>query len=149
MHDDGEIGRQGEGQRRHGQVVGQPLRSEPPLAQIDENRTGGQAEHGDTDDEERQVVPGRHGNDSGLDDLQHQRRRGHEAESHIEADPSAGFVSRFQLMHATCHGYYAERPEFGVNASIRQRYAEARGARELTTPGTRGFPLDIRASRIA
>jgi hypothetical protein len=77
------------------------------------------------------------------------RRRGHEAKSHIEADPSAGFVSLFQLMHAICHGYYAERPEFGVNASIRQRYAEARGARELTTPGTRGFPLDIRAPRIA
>src|SRR5262249_39139777 len=42
----------------------------------------------------------------------HQRRRGHEAKSHIEADPSAGFVSLFQRMHAICHGYYAERPEF-------------------------------------
>src|SRR5262249_38303102 len=56
-------------------------------------------------------------------------------------DASAGFLSRFQLMHATCHGYYVERPEVGVNASIRQRYAEARGARELTTPGTRDFPI--------
>jgi hypothetical protein len=44
-------------------------------------------------------------------------------------------------MHATCHGYCAERPEFGANASIRQRCAEVRGARELTTLGIRGYPL--------
>src|SRR5262249_45644104 len=75
------------------------------------------------------------------DDLQHQRRRGHEAESHIEADPSAGFVSLFQLMHAICHGYYTERPQFGANASIRQRYGEARGARELTTAEDSRFPV--------
>src|SRR5262249_27602939 len=60
---------------------------------------------------------------------------GHEAESHIEADPSAGFVSLFQLMHAICHGYYTERPQSGANASIRQGYGEAE------VPASRRRPL--------
>jgi hypothetical protein len=87
LHQQGQDGCQGEAERCGAQVKRQLLRSVPLRAKVDPDRSGGEAEHRDADDEEGEVIPGRDGDDPGLDDLQHQGRRGDHAEACIERQP--------------------------------------------------------------
>ncbi len=84
LHQERQDRREGEAERGGAQVIGQLLRAVPLGAEVDPDRSGGEAEHRDADDEKREVIPGGDGNDPGFDDLQHQGRRGDQAEACIE-----------------------------------------------------------------
>ena len=68
-----------EAERRDTEMVGQQLRPEGLGAEVDPDSSGSEPEHRDADDEKREMIPGRDGDDPGFDDLQHQGRCGNQS----------------------------------------------------------------------
>ena len=68
-----------EAERGDTQMIGQLLRPVGLGAEIDPDSSGSEPEHRDADDEKREMIPGRDGDDPGFDDLQHQGRCGNQS----------------------------------------------------------------------